>query len=52
MPAVPLARLQGASALQVVEGSCRGVAKGLEINAAAALVGGIGYSDSLALSSS
>lgn len=52
MSADPLARLQGASAVQAVEGSCCGAAEGVEISAVPALHSSSGHSDGLALSSS
>lgn len=52
MSADSLARLQGASAVQAVEGGCCGAAEGMEIMALPALLSSFSYSDSLALSSS
>lgn len=48
----PLARLQGASAVQAVEGSCSGAAESLEIIILPALYSSSCYSGGLALSSS
>lgn len=52
MSAGALARIQGASEVQAVEGGCCGAAEGMEAVAVPALHGRVGYSDSLALSSS
>lgn len=52
MSADTLARVQGASEVQAVEGSCSGAAEGMEVMAVPALHGSFGYSDGLALSSS
>lgn len=52
MSAGSLARLQGASEVQTVEGSCSGAAKGMEDVAVPALHSSSGYPDGLALSSS
>ncbi len=52
MSADTLARFQGASEVQAVEGSCCGAAEGMEIMAVPALHSSSGYPDSLALSSS
>ncbi len=52
MSAGTLARLQGASEVQAVEGRCSGAAEGMEVMALPALHCSSGYSDGLALSSS
>lgn len=52
MPADPLAGLQGASAVQAVEGRRSGAAEGMEISAVPAPHGSFGHSDGLALPSS
>lgn len=51
MSAEPLAGLQGASAVQAVEGSCSGAAEGMEISAVPPLHGSCGHPGGLALSS-
>lgn len=52
MSAGTLARLQGASEVQAVEGGCSGAAEGMEVMALPAMHSSSGYSDGLALSSS
>lgn len=47
-----LARLQGTSEVQAVQGSCSGATEGMEVVAVSPLHSGFGYSGSLALSSS
>lgn len=47
-----LARLQGTSEVQAVQGGCSGATEGMEVVAVSPLHGSFGYSGSLALSSS